>query len=150
MTMETHGAEDIKALMQKRVEVLKKLRERRKIVLQKLRIKAKKPEFLRWLWWKFAKFENNLKWKRPRGKDNPVRLALKGYPPKASIGYGIPDELKNLHPTGLLPVVVRNIKELERLDPSKHIIYIASEVGLKKRLEILQVAKSKGFRVANA
>jgi large subunit ribosomal protein L32e len=149
MTMEARGTEDIKALMQKRMEVLKKLRERRKM-LQKLRIKAKKPEFLRWLWWKFAKFENNLKWKRPRGKDNPVRLALKGYPPKASIGYGTPEELKNLHPTGLLPVIVRNTKELERLDPTKHIIYIASEVGLKKKLEILRTAKSKGFRVANA
>ncbi|MEM1607919.1 MAG: 50S ribosomal protein L32e [Ignisphaera sp.] len=114
-----------------------------------LKMRMRKPEFLRWLWWKFAKFENNLKWKRPRGKDNPVRLALKGYPPKASIGYGTPNEIKDLHPSGLKPVVVANVADLNKLDPSKHIVYIASSVGLKKRLELVKLAKSKGLKVAN-
>ncbi|MDK6027942.1 50S ribosomal protein L32e [Ignisphaera sp. 4213-co] len=134
-------------LLSKRLSVLKNLRKRRKILELKLRLQ--KPEFLRWCWWKFAKFQNNLKWKKPRGKDNPVRLALKGYPPKASTGYGTPNEIRNLHPSGLKPVVIASAKDMESLDPMQHIIYIASAVGLKKRLELIKLAKSKGFKVAN-
>lgn len=138
---------DYKEMLAKRMEILRNLRKKRRVLLMKMSMK--KPEFLRWLWWKFAKFENNLKWKRPRGKDNPVRLSLKGYPPKASIGYGTPNEIKDLHPSGLKPVVVANATELNKLDPSKHIVYIASTVGLKKRLELIKLAKSKGLKVAN-
>ncbi|MEL9940057.1 MAG: 50S ribosomal protein L32e [Ignisphaera sp.] len=138
---------DYKEMLAKRIEILRSLRKKRRVLLLKMRMR--KPEFLRWLWWKFAKFENNLKWKRPRGKDNPVRLALKGYPPKASIGYGTPNEIKDLHPSGLKPVVVANVADLNKLDPSKHIVYIASSVGLKKRLELVKLAKSKGLKVAN-
>ncbi|MEM0026858.1 MAG: 50S ribosomal protein L32e [Ignisphaera sp.] len=138
---------DYKEMLTKRMKMLKSLRKKRKILLMKMRMR--KPEFLRWLWWKFAKFENNLKWKKPRGKDNPVRLELKGYPPKASIGYGTPSEIKNLHPSGLKPVVVTNVEDLNKLEPSKHIVYIASSVGLKKRLELIKLAKSRGLKVAN-
>jgi large subunit ribosomal protein L32e len=132
----------------RRLEVLRMLKAKRRIAL--IKRKAKKPIFLRWLWWKFSKFENNLKWKKPRGKDNPVRLALKGYPPKASAGYGLPAEIKNMHPCGLKPVVIRCAKDLESLNPAKHVIYIASNVGLKKKLELIKVAKSKGFKIINA
>jgi large subunit ribosomal protein L32e len=135
-------------VMSRRLEVLKKVNVQRKIA--SIKQSVKKLQFLRWLWWKFAKFENNLKWKRPRGKDNPVRLALKGYPPKASVGYGLPSEIRNLHPCGLRPVIIRCMKDLEKLDPAKYVIYIASDLGLKKRLELIKVAKSKGFRIANA
>jgi len=109
----------------------------------------RRVEFLRWLWWKFDKFENKLRWRRPKGKDNPVRLSYKGYPPKPDSGYRLPRDIRNLHPSGLIPIRVSNIKELEALDPRKHIIYIASSVGTKKRLEIISKAREKGFRIAN-
>jgi large subunit ribosomal protein L32e len=113
-------------------------------------LKSKKPEFLRTLWWKFPKFKNDPKWKRPKGIDNPIRLRLKGRPPMVDVGYRSPTAVRGLHPTGLEPVIVYNAKDLEKLDPAKHIIYIASSVGLRKRIEIIKEAKSKGFRVANA
>ena len=109
-----------------------------------------KPEFLRHLWWKFPKFQNKLKWKRPRGKDNPMRLKLKGYPPVASVGYRTPKVIRGLHPTGLKPVVISNVKELEELNPAEVIVYVSSTVSLKKRVEIIAKAKQLGFRVANA
>ncbi|BEP17519.1 50S ribosomal protein L32e [Pyrofollis japonicus] len=113
-------------------------------------LKSKKPEFLRTLWWKFPKFKNNPKWKRPKGIDNPIRLKLKGRPPMVDVGYRSPAAVRGLHPTGLEPVIVYNAKDLDKLDPAKHIVYIASSVGLRKRMEIVKEAKSKGFRVANA
>lgn len=134
----------------KRKEALQAVRERRKLGKLKLEEGDRRPEFLRWLWWKFAKFQNKLRWRKPRGKDNPVRLKLKGYPPMPSSGYGSPTEVRGLHPSGLIPVVVSNVSELERCDPSKHIVYIASTVSLKKRLELMMRARQKGFKVANA
>jgi len=117
-------------------------------IIRLIRLK-KKPEFLRHLWWKFKKFQNNLKWKKPRGKDNPMRLKLKGYPPVVSVGYRTPKIIRGLHPTGLKPVVIHNIKELENLDPTKVIVYVASTISLKKRVEIIAKARELGFKVAN-
>ncbi|KSW12372.1 50S ribosomal protein L32 [Pyrodictium occultum] len=114
------------------------------------RLKSKKPEFLRTLWWKFPKFKNDPKWRRPKGIDNPIRLKLKGRQPMVEIGYGSPAAVRGFHPTGLQPVRVSSPAELENLDPSRHIVYIAAGVGLRKRLEILKKAREKGFKVANA
>jgi len=108
-----------------------------------------RPEFLRNLWWKFAKFQNKLRWRRPRGKDNPMRLKLKGYPPVASIGYRTPKIIRGLHPSGKAPVVISSPLELDRLDPAKHAVYISSKVGLRKRMELIALARSRGFYVIN-
>jgi len=117
----------------------------RKAIARKLKI-----SFYRNKWWKFAKFRNDPKWRKPRGKDNPMRLKLKGHPPVVSVGYGTPKLIRGLHPSGLTPVVVSNLKELEKLDPSKFLVYVSSSVGLRKRLEIARKALEMGFRVANA
>ncbi len=141
---------ELSELLKKREEVLEARQRLREVGMERLKLKRKKPEFLRWLWWKFAKFQNNLKWKRPRGKDNKMRLKLKGYPPLVSVSYSMPSDLRFLHPSGLVPVTVSSVKDLEKLDPSKHIVYISSTVGLKKRIELVKLAKEKGFKVANA
>jgi len=122
---------------------LEKLLELRK------KLKSKKPEFLRHLWWKKPKFKNDPKWRKPKGIDNKMRLKRKGYPPVVEVGYRGPRKVRGYHPSGKIPVVVRNATELEKLDPAKHIIYIASTVGLKKKLELIQTALAKGFEVAN-
>lgn len=141
---------EILELINKRKEILKQRKSIREAVKRKkYSVSRSKPRFLRWLWWKFPKFENNLKWKKPKGKDNPMRLRLKGYPPLASMGYGTKSNLRSLHPSGLKPVVIHSVKELETLVPSRHIVYISSTLGLKKRLEIIEKAKVKGLKVAN-
>jgi len=144
--MSSGGLEKIKEAKE-RLEEEKK--QRKQILRLKLVFKRKKPEFLRHLWWKFPKFQNDLKWKRPRGKDNKMRLKLKGYPPVVSVGYRSPSIIRGLHPSGLEPVVIANARDLERLDPSKHIVYIARSVSLRKHAELVKLAVQKGFRVAN-
>jgi len=78
-----------------------------------------------------------------------MRLQIKGYPPIVKVGYRTPKDIRGLHPSGLEPVRIASVKELEKLNPKKHIVVIASQVGLRKKLEIIRVAKEKGFRVAN-
>ena len=122
---------------------LEKLLELRK------KLKSKKPVFLRHLWWKKAKFRNKPRWRKPKGIDNKMRLKKKGYPPMVEVGYRGPRLVRGLHPSGLKPVVVHTLSELEKLDPATTIIYIGRTVGLRKKIEIMKKAVEKGFKVAN-
>jgi len=126
-------------------ETLKHLKERR--AKQEAIRKKRDVEFRRYLSWRFWKFERRDSWRKPKGKDNKMRLELKGYPPKVKVGYRNPREIRGLHPSGLKPVVVSSAKELESLNPREHIVYISSTVGLKKRMELVKLALEKGFKV---
>ncbi len=129
-------------------EVRRALRERRKLQ-KKLAKRRNKPVFRRYLSWRFWKFERREYWRKPKGNDSKMRLQIKGYPPIVKVGYGTKASLRNLHPSGLKPVIVHNVGELEGLDPQKHIVVIAGSVGLRKRLQIVEAARAKGFRIAN-
>lgn len=147
--MSSETVTNLAEIMSKRKSVLKALRTKRKVIAKIIELRIKRPEFSRHLWWKFAKFKNKLKWKKPRGKDNPMRLCLKGYPPIVKSGYGTPNEFREVHPSGFKVVVINNVRDLDKLNPAEHIVYISSTVGLKKRLELISIAKARGFRIAN-
>ncbi len=121
------------------------LRARRLLQLKmgrKLRL-----EFRRYLSWRLKRLDEP--WRKPKGIDNKVRLQLKGYPPLVRVGYRTDSSIRGRHPSGLIPVVVSSVKELEGLSPSTHIVYISSRVGLRKRLQIVEEARRRGLRVAN-
>ncbi|MEM4618859.1 MAG: 50S ribosomal protein L32e [Desulfurococcaceae archaeon] len=124
-------------------------RDVEKLLELRKKLKSKTPEFLRYLYWKKPKFRNEPKWRKPKGIDNKMRLKLKGYPPLVEIGYRGPRKVRGLHPSGKVPVVVHSIKDIEKLDPGKHIIYISSSVGLKKREMLVKSILEKGFEIAN-
>ncbi len=113
------------------------------------RLLRKKPTFRRHLYHRFIKFQNQDSWRKPKGNDNKMRLKLKGYPPIVQVGYRNPRIIRGLHPSGLEPVVVRNEKMLEHLDPSKHIIILSGALGLRKKLLLASKAREMGYRIAN-
>ncbi|MEB3806876.1 MAG: 50S ribosomal protein L32e [Desulfurococcales archaeon] len=134
--------------MSGREEALKGLRERRKLQ-KKLAKRREKPVFRRYLSWRFWKFERREYWRKPKGNDSKMRLQIKGYPPIVKVGYGTPSDLRGLHPSGLKPARVASTRDLEELDPEKHIVVIASTVGLRKRNTLVREALARGFKVAN-
>ncbi|NPA85291.1 MAG: 50S ribosomal protein L32e [Crenarchaeota archaeon] len=136
-------------IIKKREAVLKELRKKRKAMKKIVSWRNDLPEFIRYHWWRYYRLERGYKWRKPKGNDNKSRLQLKGYPPIVKVGYRTPKQYRDLHPSGLKPVIVHNVKELEKVDKDKHIVYIASSVGKRKRQEILKRAQELGIRVAN-
>jgi len=75
-----------------------------------------------------------------------MREKRRGYSPVVSIGYKTNrKEIGKIR--GKKPVLVLNLKELERV--KKDEIVILGGVGKKKKIEIIKKAKEKGIEMAN-
>lgn len=88
------------------------------------------------------------KWRRPRGHHNKLRLKRFSYPVQPGIGYG------SLRKTagkvdGLLPSLVHNIKEMEKLNSKTHCVILA-RVGAKKKIDLLKKAQELNIKIINA
>lgn len=86
------------------------------------------------------------KWRRPKGRDNKMRLNRKSYPAKVKVGYKS-SKRDSGKIDGKVPVVVYNLSDLERL--GKENIAIIAKVGAKKKLEMIKHADEKKVRVIN-
>lgn len=109
--------------------------------------KAKKPEFIRQESWRYKRVDES--WRRSRGLDSKMRLKRKGWPASPNIGYRTPKELRDLHPSGYREILVRNLSDLEKADPTRHVIRIARTVGDRKAIEISSKAYELGLMVLN-
>ena len=108
----------------------------------------KKPKFLRQLWHAYKRLQK-VKWRRPKGLQSKLRIKEKFKGNVPSKGWRAPKELRGLHPSGYKEVLVHNLKDLEKINPEKEAIRIASSVGKKKRLQILEKAKELKIKVLN-
>jgi len=66
-----------------------------------------------------------------------------------TVGYRVPRETRNLHPSGLFEVIIANVTELTGIDASKQAVRIAASVGRRKREQILKKADELKIRVLN-
>ena len=125
------------------------MNEKARLLKIRTQLKRKKPRFLRQEWWRYPKFKNNPKWRRPKGIDSKMRLKKKGKPRSPSIGWSSPRAVRGLHPSGYEEVLVHNLRELEAIDPTRQVARIARTVGARKRETILARAKELGVKVLN-
>jgi large subunit ribosomal protein L32e len=88
-------------------------------------------------------------WRKPRGKSSKMRRYEAGKPRMPSIGYRTPKAIRFLHPSGFKDVLVKNLNELENLDPSNDAARISATVGKKKKLVLLEKAEELGIKVLN-
>ncbi|MBI4010318.1 MAG: 50S ribosomal protein L32e [Candidatus Aenigmarchaeota archaeon] len=107
----------------------------------------KKPKFLRYMHEAYRRLGTS--WRKPRGKQNKLRVREKGKIKMPSVGYGAPKESKFLHPSGFREVLVHNVDELMNLDKGKEAVKIAHTVGTRKRSEILKKAEELKVKVLN-
>jgi len=88
------------------------------------------------------------KWRKPRGEDNKQREHRVDRGALPSSGYRTPRAVRGYHPCGLREVLVRNVRDLEKVGDG-YAVRIASTVGRKKREEILAKAKEMNLKVLN-
>lgn len=118
-----------------------------KIPLRVLKQRRDRPEFVRQESWRYKRLDPA--WRRPRGKDSRMRLQKSGAPPLVKIGYRTEKKYRGLHPSGFEEVLVKSIKDLENIDPSRQAIRISSKVGKLKRMRIAEIAREKGIKILN-
>jgi large subunit ribosomal protein L32e len=119
-----------------------------KELLQKRRqLKKKKPEFMKQDTHKKGRLSKS--WRKPRGSDSKMRVSRKGYRRIVKVGWGSPSAVKGLDRSGLLPMVINNLTDIQTADPKKHVLVIAGDVGTKKKLVIIEQALSKNLQIAN-
>ncbi len=111
------------------------------------RIKKRKPDY------KYFGSKNRIKkkgrWRKQRGRTSKIRLKKRGYPRRVEIGYNSPKLVRDMHPSGLFPVLIHNINELKNVDSKTQGIIISSKVGLKKKIEICKKAREMNIVVLN-
>ncbi len=104
-------------------------------------------KFLRRSWDRYSKLgkgrKKKQKWRKPTGRDNKMREKRKGYPKVVSIGYK--KKIGKINKKNF--IIIKNIKDLENL--KKNQIAIISNIGKKKKIEIVKKAKEMKISLHN-
>lgn len=108
----------------------------------------KNPSFARFESWRYKKLSKS-GWRKQRGIDNKTRRKTKTGVKSPKVGYRGPKDIRGLHPSGLEDVRIMHIHELDPLDPEIHGIRVASRLGARKRVELIDIARERGFKVLN-
>jgi large subunit ribosomal protein L32e len=78
-----------------------------------------------------------------------MRLQVKGWPPLVKIGFRGPRASRGLHPSGLMERLVRSLRELEAVEPTREAARFAHSLGRRMRATLLARARLRGVRVLN-
>ena len=112
-------------------------------------VKMKKRKFVRQCFWMKKLGEE---WRKPRGRQSKLRREKKGRWAVPKIGYGTPAKDEYTIPFGnsrKTPVMVSNLKDLEKINPSTSVGVVSASVGRRKAIEILSKAGEKGIPIKN-
>lgn len=111
----------------------------------------RKPKFVRRAWYRYSKTglrkKKKLVWRSPKGRDNNMREKRKGYPPVPSVGWKREKKFRG-QIMGKMPILVNNLRELEKVNKEKELI-IMGKIGKKKKIELVKKAQEKGIQILN-
>ena len=86
------------------------------------------------------------KYRKPRGRDNKLRLNMKGHTRKVKIGFRSPKSTR-YKIKEKQPILVHNLQELKQIKESQ--IPILAKIGARKKKEIAEYAKEKKIEILN-
>lgn len=118
-----------------------------KLLELRKKMKSRKPDFIRQDAHK--KLRLGKKWRKPRGLHSKIKNRMKGYSSPISIGWKSPRKVRGLSQTGLIPILVASINQLNGIDKEKQGIIIAKSVGNKKRVDIINKAQELNLKILN-
>jgi large subunit ribosomal protein L32e len=122
-------------------------RSKEKLLDLRKEMKKKRPKFRRVESWRYKRVKDS--WRKARGIDSKTRKKKKSGVKSPNIGYRTPKEIRGIHPSGYEEVRVITKNDLDDLDPKRHAIKISSRVGARKRIPLIDYARSKGFKILN-
>ena len=108
---------------------------------------ASRTRFKRQESWRLKRVKEN--WRRPRGVTSRMRKEKKGWPALVKAGRGSAASTRGRHPRGLIERLVRNEADLEGLNPKVHIIRLSGRLGERRRIVLVERARSLNVHIAN-
>lgn len=122
-------------------------RDKDKLIELRKKMKRKHPKFRRVESWRYKRVKDS--WRKARGIDSQTRKKTKSGVRSPGIGYRTPKAIRGIHPSGFEEVNVNQISQLAELNPKIHAIKIASRLGARKRVKLIEVAQQKNFKILN-
>jgi large subunit ribosomal protein L32e len=121
--------------------------EQKRLIELRKKINKKRPSFRRVESWRYKRVKDS--WRKARGIDSRTRIKSKSGVKSPSAGYRGPKKVRGLHPSGYEEVRVHNINDLKDLNNKKHAIKISTNLGVRKRIGVIDYAQSRGFKILN-
>ena len=87
-------------------------------------------------------------WRAPRGIHSKTRRKFIGRAKHPTVGFSGPRPVRGLNRKGLMPVIIKNTFELEKVDKNKHAV-VVGHVGKKKKYAIVKKSLELGLVVDN-
>lgn len=111
------------------------------------KVSEHRPKFVRQESWRYDRLAEN--WRKPKGKDNKMRLQVSGVPSIVKVGYRGPKISRGLHPSGYIDRLVSNVNEVTTLNPKTQAARISHTVGQLKKKQMVSKASELGIKVLN-
>ena len=121
--------------------------EKERLLEIRKNMKKKKPSFRRVESWRYVRVKDS--WRKARGIDSQTRMKTKSGVKSPSIGYRTPKKIRGLHPSGYEEVRVEMLSDLQNLNPQKHALKISRRLGANKRIELIDYAQKRNFKILN-
>jgi len=121
--------------------------EQKRLLELRKKINKKRPSFRRVESWRYVRVKDS--WRKARGIDSRTRIKSKSGVKSPSAGYRGPKKIRGLHPSGFEEVRVEIIDDLKNLNNKKHAIKISTKLGIKKRINLIDYAQKRGFKILN-
>ena len=121
--------------------------EQKRLIELRKKMNKKRPSFRRVESWRYVRVKDS--WRKARGIDSRTRIKSKSGVKSPSVGYRGPKKIRGLHPSGYEEVRVVTIDDLKTLNNNIHAIKISTQLGVKKRIQLIDYAQSRGFKILN-